>query len=386
MPSYRMQTIEDLNYDLLTHLMASFINPDTLGNVSWSGDITKFVNTVHVHNAKAIISIGGGGSFSWGADVVIYEKLLATASSRTNFIHNLMNYIRLHDLDGIDNDMEGSALALSNFNIFTQELADSIHNEGLEISAAIGVESNWGVNLFDQLTLDKLDFVMTMSYGGVGSWNWNSKKNDQGFHKMKSDMEHFTITKNLPKHKVVGGIPFYSIEYPATALANYSGLSKTICSIFSDPQFANQDPIHSDTLYTSTGNVVYINSVETIKEKMDYCNTNGGGIMIWEVGQDCFAGSISLLDTMENYLKSEALKTIPLSNDNIVLYPNPSQDEIYIPNLPIKTVTIKNQNGQTVLLTKNTSKINIRKLNPGLYHIQLETTNSKILTSKFVKK
>lgn len=387
MPSYRMQNIDNLNYDLLTHLMASFINPDTLGNMSWTGDITKFVSSVHNHNAKAIISIGGGGDYSWGPDVAIYEKLLQTSTSRTAFIHKIMNYIRLHNIDGLDNDMEGSALALSNFNVFTQELSDSVHAAGLEMSAAIGVESNWGANLWDQTSLDKLDFVMTMSYGGVGSWNWNTEKNDQGFEKMKYDMEHFTITKNLPAQKVIGGIPFYSVEYPKTALQSYSGLSKTICNIFQDAQYAGQNPIHTDTLYTSTGNVVYINSVETIKKKMDYCNSHGGGIMIWEVGQDCFDGSISLLDTMANYAQAQALSTQPVSNvEKINIYPNPTTDQIHFSNQDLKEVIIYSVSGQILRSQPHSKSIQLNEFAKGTYIIKTVSSFGEIRFTTIIKK
>ena len=87
---------------------------------------------------KGVISIGGG-DFSWGSKVVIYESQLKTSISRTNFIAKIMDYLRGHNLDALDNEIEGNALALSTFNVFSQGLGDNIHVSGLEYLAAIGV-------------------------------------------------------------------------------------------------------------------------------------------------------------------------------------------------------------------------------------------------------
>lgn len=184
LPSYRTSILSDINFDLITHVMWAFANPDEQGQIIHSSSIDNFVNTVHNNNAIAILSIGGGGDYSWGNKVSIYKTLWETPESRTAFVHELMNYLREHNFDGLDNDIEGNALALSNFNVFSRELGDSLHASGFEYSAAIGVNGSWGVNKWDTSTLQKLDFIMTMSYGGVGSWNWSSKTDDHTFTKM----------------------------------------------------------------------------------------------------------------------------------------------------------------------------------------------------------
>ena len=372
MPSYRMANLSSLNYNLITHVMASFANPDDNGNMSFDYDIDYFVTTVHNNNAKAVVSIGGGGDFSWGSKVVIYENLLKTQASRTSFIAKIMNYLRDHKLDGLDNDIEGNALALSTFNVFSQELGDSIHAQGLEYSAAIGVGGSWGVNYWDDATLHKLDFMMTMSYGGVGSWNWNIKNDDHTFAKMKKDMEFFTVTKNISKDKVIGGIPFYSVEFPSSPQSNYNGYMKTICSIYNDPQFAGQDPIHSDTLYTTGGNPVYINSIQTIQKKMDYCNDFGGGVMIWEAGQDCYDGSVSLLDSMYAYKQAKSLNAMETGVTEVSVYPNPSSGLLTIQtgNSALLNYTVFDALGKA--LKKGSEQVVLlNKLSPGTYFIRI---------------
>ena len=384
LPTYRMAHIDEINYGLITHVMASFVNPDPKGNMSFSSDIDYFVNQVHSHNAKAIISIGGGGDYSWGDKVIIYEDLLKTPQTRTGFIKKIMRYLKDHKVDGLDNDIEGNALALPTFNIFSQELGDSIHAAGLEYSAAIGIGGSWGLNYWKEETLNKLDFIMTMSYGGVGSWNWSTKEDGHTYQKMKSDMEFLTITSNIPKEKVLGGIPFYSVEFPNTPQENYNSYMKTICEIYNDPQFNSQNPIHSDTLTTSEGHPVYINSLETFKKKMDYCNEFGGGIMIWEAGQDCFDGSINLMDSMFAYKQIKSLGLDNTTNFNISIYPNPAEKNITIKSDINDPFTYEIYNTKGIIVKRgNTTIINIPKLSAGIYFIKISYSESKFKSIEF---
>ncbi len=391
-PSYRMTHLEDINYDLITHVMAAFANPDEEGNLSYGGfDMHQFVQTVHNYNAEAIISIGGGGDYSWGDKVSIYENLFATQESRTDFIHRIMTYMRAYNFDGLDNDLEGNALALANFNAFTQELGDSLHSNGYEYSAAIGVGGTWGVNYWDDESLEKLDFIMTMSYGGVGNWNYALKTDDHTFDKMKTDMEYFTITKSISPEKIIGGIPFYAVEFPATAQENYGSYHQTVCSIYNNSYYDNQNPLHSDTLTSEEGNPVYLNSIETIQKKIDYCASDGGGIMIWEIGQDCFDGSYSLQDSMHAYIQENKVNIKSISDAEITVFPNPANDRIKIRTSLSKfsaDYSLVNYLGQTILsgLTGNSDYIDVSTLKPGIYYLELNDQKHKFQKIEILKK
>ncbi len=390
LPSYRTSILSDINFDLITHVMWAFANPDEQGQIIHSSSIDNFVNTVHNNNALAILSIGGGGDYSWGNKVSIYKTLWETPESRTAFVHELMNYLREHNFDGLDNDIEGNALALSNFNVFSRELGDSLHASGFEYSAAIGVNGSWGVNKWDTSTLQKLDFIMTMSYGGFGYWNWSSQTDDHTFTKMKNDMEYFLNNRGIAAHKIVGGIPFYSVEFPNSAQSSYDQFHQTICSIYSDPQFDTQDPFHSDTLETTEGHVVYINSIETIEKKMDFCE-DFGGIMIWEIGQDCYNGTVSLQDSMYAHMVEFKVGVNDLKNVlNFDLYPNPSLEKISLKfgqnsslNFEIYNTLVEKVKVGSV---RNNQSIDIAELSEGHYVIKLSNDQLEYGNLSFIKK
>lgn len=391
-PNYRQTALDNINYNFYTHLIASFINPDEQGVISWQGgDIQSFVSKVHAGGALAIISIGGGGDYSWGSKVPIYEDLLATPASRTTFVHNLMNYVRLHNLDGIDNDMEGQALALDNYNIFTQELADSLHAAGLEVSAAYGVGGNWGGSNVTEATLAKFDFVGTMSYGGVANWNWDDRDNYHSFEEFESDINYFK-GRGMDAENVIGGVAYYTNEFPATQQSSYSGYNKTICATYQDARLNGIDVPNQDTIYTNEGSVIYLNSLNTFKRKIKHAKDNGGGIMIWESGQECFDGSISLSDTLYNYMQTLGLVTSTgkIDPSKIKVYPNPASNKVTIEGNNIDKVEILSIDGKIIQTEKFNSSailnVDINTLSAGYYLIKLTNNSNESNTQKLVIK
>jgi hypothetical protein len=391
LPSYRLSILDRINYDFYTHLIASFINPDENGDISWDGDMENFVNTVHENGTLAIASFGGGGDYSWGDEVSIYENLLATQESRTNFIHKIMNYLREHDLDGIDNDMEGYALELDNYNVFTQELGDSVHAVGLEFSAAYGVEAYWGAGIVTDATLQKFDFIGTMSYGGVGFWNWGNRNDENTLEKFESDHQYF-VNRGVASEKVIGGIAFYTVEFPATAQTNYNHFHKTLCDTYNDPRLTGIDVPNQDTIYTEEGSVIYLNSLNTLKRKIDIAKENNSGIMIWEVGQECFDRSYALTDSLLEYMHSINLlsNNETQSKPEFKVYPNPATNMISVEGKNIQTITVMNIQGKVInaLTPRNNevSQVDVSRLTSGIYILRVQFVEGITIQEKLIIK
>jgi len=148
---------------------------------------------------------------------------------------------------------------------------------------------------------------MTMSYGGVGHWNWKQAPDEARLFAYERDVNYF-IDRGYDKRKVVGGIPFYYTEFPKVAQETYWQFNGLNCDLYSDPSLADQDPFHSDTIISSNGNVTYLNSIETIYKKIDIAIENQSGIMIWELGQDCFDGEYSLIRSMGKYMDEKEVQ------------------------------------------------------------------------------
>ena len=268
-PTYRTAYLNEYDYENLTHVFAAFGNPDSSGSISIGMDIDKFVATVTANGrTKALLSIGGGGSYSWGADTTIYSHLFAD-SNRTPFIDSLLSYTLRHNLAGIDADIEGTPLAHPNYDLFLNELADSLVAHNLLLTAALGA-TNWGgASNLDDSTLLRFDFIMTMSYGGT----WSST-DGATFDKMTSDMRYFA-QRGVPKEKIVGGVPFYAVSYHPDGYL-------TLYQLYTTPQYLEQAPFYNDTIQTKNGGDIYLNSWPTIKRKFEFVQDSSyGGIMIW---------------------------------------------------------------------------------------------------------
>jgi len=304
LPSYRWEKLEQLDFKHLSHICAAFANPDENGNLTFEHNLKAFAETCHQNNTKALISICGGGDYSWGEKYKVYEKLIETPESRTKFVSEIIKFVLKNNLDGLDNDMEGKALELANYNIFSQELADSLHARGLEFTAALGVGGQWGVDLLTKETIQKYDLIMTMSYGGVGSWNWNQKPDDATYYKYQNDV-NYLIKLGLAKEKAIGGIPFYYTEFPSTQQTDYNKFNVAICDLYKSQSSLN--PMQQDTINLKNGNVIYLNSIATYLKKADFAIQNNSGLMIWELGQDCFDEQ-SIFKAITDYLDQKGIK------------------------------------------------------------------------------
>ncbi|GGG59263.1 T9SS type A sorting domain-containing protein [Bizionia arctica] len=72
---------------------------------------------------------------------------------------------------------------------------------------------------------------------------------------------------------------------------------------------------------------------------------------------------------------------------NVSIYPNPMSNEVNINlhnSLQVNRVTIYSITGQEVLKVENKSKLDVSKLNPGIYVLKIETDEGSI-TKKMVK-
>ena len=101
-PAY---TVDKVPYDKLTHVLWSFITPDTDGSLR--GDaaedpsaLDEMVTLAHAAGTKVIVSLGGGGQSENFVPVATNDAL------RGKFITNLVQFVADHNLDGLDMDWE----------------------------------------------------------------------------------------------------------------------------------------------------------------------------------------------------------------------------------------------------------------------------------------
>ena len=285
-----------------------------------------------------------------------------------------MNYVRANNLDGIDVDLESSLMSMPTYNEFVQELIDSAHAGNIEVSAAFAKYTGSNVTT---LTAQKLDFINTMSYDATGPWQPNYPGQHAPMSQTTGDYSYW-LNKGASANNIVIGVPFYGYEFKNDNTVP----AHTWCSIVSNyPNSVNDDQVN-----TANG-VLYYNGKTTIAAKTQYAIDNAGGIMIWELGQDCFdSGSLLnvIIDKMtENNMNVSAKETVVLE---LNIYPNPTENIINIKGRFTGSVSHYNLMGKQVLSDNGAiERINLTSLKPGVYIIQLKNNEGSV-TKTIVKK
>jgi len=84
-----------------------------------------------------------------------------------------------------------------------------------------------------------------------------------------------------------------------------------------------------------------------------------------------------------------ALNTEGWNIQNMIIYPNPTKNEIFISSgFEIKSINIVNSIGQTVIrknINNQSIAINVSDLSKGMYIISVVSDNNKIENHKFIK-
>lgn len=370
LPAYRFGLVNQLDFSKLTHLCISFANPNEAGEFTFTTSITSVVAKAHEANCKVFISIGGGGLSAASED--IYRNK-TDAMNRPAVINSLMNYVRENNLDGIDVDLEGSMVEMATYDGFVQEIIDSAHVEGKEVSAAL---AKWTGSNIDAETIEALDFLNLMSYDATGPWTINSPGQHSPMSQTKGDFSYWD-NRGALKEDIVIGVPFYGYEFQDEEVPAW-----TWCQIVNDyPNDLDNDQI------TTTNGVLYYNGRSTIEEKVQYAIDEGaGGIMIWELGQDCFDEN-SMLTVIDDKLKEN---NIQLGASDLIgeldFYPNPIENFIRLKNVRNGAYSIFDLNGKQVISGEvEGSAINVVSLNSGVYFIEVQSSTTRFV-ARLVKK
>ncbi|MGY0407762.1 MAG: glycosyl hydrolase family 18 protein [Polaribacter sp.] len=284
--SHNFSQLNKIQYKKLTHLNVSFANPDIEGNLSINGDIDAVIKKAKEINPNIIISISlAGGGVIAKQCAKNWSNLIDNPLNRPNFIKKIIAFVKKHNLDGIDVDLELEHIT-KGYSDFVTELSLATAQKKILLTAALPNSSKF-INISDA-ALHVFDFINIMSYSERGPW----APNDVGQHSSLQFAQQglaFWKKQGVTKEKLTLGVPFYGFDYSTSIVK-----SKTYKEVISDKgvAFADKD---------IAGKIFY-NGRATIKEKTKLALQKAGGIMIWELSQDSF-DAYSLLDVIYKEIK-----------------------------------------------------------------------------------
>ncbi|MEQ8703266.1 MAG: glycosyl hydrolase family 18 protein [Phaeodactylibacter sp.] len=317
LPYYRFSYNSQIEYERLTHLNLSFANPDMEGNLDIGGqDITPIVSAAKAAGVDVYISLAGGAlTDEWEQ---AWEHLMLP-QNRSAFIHKIMQYVEVHELDGIDFDLEWSHVN-EKYSPFVLELRDSVTAHGLTLTAALP-----GTHRYPDITDEALaayDWINMMAYDLTGSW----APNNPGPHSPYSfalNAMFYWQGQGVPKSKLTLGVPFYGYDFGGTPV-----VSRRYGTIVDwDPENAWVDQVDQ----------VYYNGIPTIVQKTQLAHAQLAGIMIWELGQDHFS-DLSLLRAIDETLNITSVDGPETTVRLLDFFPNPFRETLTVANTSVKAV------------------------------------------------
>ncbi len=278
--------IDQIELDLLTYLNLAFANPDENGRLIFqqNKDLGEVVRKGHQAGLKVFLSIAGGGiteeERTWWKAVLSTEK-------RADFIAEIMGYVDRNDLDGVDVDIEWNLLPAIGelYNPFVLELRDALHARGKGISSALGATALH--EAISQEALEAYDFINVMVYDATGVWTPDKPGPHSPYSYAEEAIIFWKEKKQIPKEKLVLGMPFYGHDFEAVRYISYNKITEE------NPQYAYQDSL----------GMIYYNGIPTIVRKTVLAMKEFNGVMFWELSNDAF-NDLSLLRAVDQTLKA----------------------------------------------------------------------------------
>jgi GH18 family chitinase len=166
-------------------------------------------------------------------------------------VASLDGYLKAHDLDGADVDIESPSNFGAPFGTFISALVKTLHPEGKLVTAAV---AQYLQNNMPDSALHEFDFINDMIY--------SSDVNGA-----TSELDNYVRQKNVPKEKITLGVGFFG-------------------------QQGNNEPEYSSILAqypnawqsNSVNGISYTGEATMAKETL--LGKQYGGIMIWELTGD----------------------------------------------------------------------------------------------------
>ncbi len=214
-------------------------------------DVKAIVDAAHAAGTLVLASLGGGG----GDQSVIARY--RTPSNIDDLVAKLDAFLKAHNLDGADIDIEDPMNLGANYSTFVDKTAAKLKPEGKLVTAAVAQYLQSGMS---DATLHQFDFINVMIYSNM--------------QQTMTDVNYYLNTKNVPKDRVVLGAAFFGTDSGGNEYA-YADIMRA------DPNAWQKDQAQVG------GKPVQYTGMMSMAALTQYSKTIGG-IMFWELSEDTF--------------------------------------------------------------------------------------------------
>ncbi|KAM3962177.1 chitinase-3-like protein 1 [Aphomia sociella] len=333
--------VEDINTDLCTHLVYTFVGINNEGTVTsldpWldlsdnygRDNFRKFTALkLRKPNLKTLLAVGG-----WNEGSAKYSVMAANPSMRQNFIQSALKMIQDHGFDGFDVDWEypnrrdtvNGQADVDNFTQLLRELREEFDKHGLLLTAAVASVKEMASVSYDIPAISQyLDIISVMAYDMYGAWDAVTGHNAP-LHKGEGDEGvaketlytvdvalNYWLKQGCPREKLVLGMPLYgrtftlanpnvnSVRAPAsgagiagpyTATNGYMGYNEFCIRFLSESWDIRYDSLAKVPYAVQGSNWLSFDNAESLVKKVEYGqNLSIAGVMVWSIETDDFHG------------------------------------------------------------------------------------------------
>jgi GH18 family chitinase len=280
------ECLDRIDLSKLTHLNLAFVNPvNDDGDLPFPKAFEQVIDKAHVLRVKVLISICGGSASTNPEMKARYFRLI-DKEHREAFCGKLLRYVKEHNFDGLDVDLEGPAIN-TDYGPFVHLLSEKFKADSKLLSAALS--KGYGGKEVPDSALQCLDLVNIMSYDARGPWQPNNAGQHSSLEFAKQDVAYW-LARGLPKSKAILGVPFYGYGF-GDAFSKGGYAYRTLLAKYPEAASAEQ-----------VGKTIWYNGPPLLKAKAQWTREQGlGGIMIWSLDQDA-SGAESLLTAIHTAL------------------------------------------------------------------------------------
>lgn len=280
--------LSKLRFDIVTHVNYAFAIPTKDGHVLPldNPDLARAViKKAHENGAKVCISLGG-----WSYEDIPLEATFREGTNTPEKIATLASEIvalaEEFGFDGVDVDWEYPRTgdgSKEQYEAFISLLHDMLKPKGMLLTAAVlaGVDSQnrpvrSASDAQDRPSFDKLDWINLMTYDCDGPKHAT-------YEFAENSIKYWVESRGFEPAKLNLGLPFYGRPFPG----DYRRLLEA------DPEAPEKDMVILD------GQEIWYNGRETLGKKVALAKEYGlGGVMVWEISQDCDDREKSLLTVL----------------------------------------------------------------------------------------
>ncbi|KAH8881787.1 glycoside hydrolase [Thozetella sp. PMI_491] len=279
-----------------THIHFAFGNITHDFQVDVSGVQDQFNDFVATATGRKILSFGGW-SFSTSQDSFPIFGQGVTSANRVTFAQNVVNFINLYGLDGVDfdweypgaTDIDGVTSNKDDGKNYLQFLRTlrTLLPDGKTMSIAAPA-SYWYLRGFPIKDMsDILDYIVYMTYDLHGQWDYDNKFANPGCDMGNCLRSHVNITETLNALAMItkAGVPSNKIVVGVSSYGRSFGMTDPSCT---GPECTFVGPESGASKGECTGTAGYISNAEmaNLAKKRDtqsyYDRRSGSDILIYD--------------------------------------------------------------------------------------------------------